>query len=125
MSRAAIEQFARQKYLNLETFKKDGSGVKTPLWFAEDGGILYAYTLADSWKVKRIRNNPRARIAPCDMRGNVTGDWVEAQAAIVDPSEAQRAHQLLNEKYGWVKKIGNFFSKLRGKKHAVIRIRPG
>ena len=123
MSRAGIEQFAGQKYLNLETFKRDGTGVRTPLWFAEGDGKIYVYTLADSWKVKRIRNNPRVRVAPCDMRGNVRGDWVEARAAIVDEAEARRGHQLLDAKYGWMKKLGNFFGKLRGNRHAVITIR--
>ena len=69
--------FEGQKYLSLETFRKNGEGVRTPIWFAaeKDGGaaVLYIYTIADTGKVKRIRNNPRVRIAPCDMRGNVTG----------------------------------------------------
>lgn len=122
MNHTALAAFAGEKYLNLETFKKDGSGVKTPLWFAEADGRIYAYTLADSWKVKRIRNNPRARVAPCDMRGNLKGEWVEARAEIIDGDEAKRAHRRLDEKYGWLKKIGGFFSRLRGKKHAAIVI---
>jgi PPOX class probable F420-dependent enzyme len=74
--------FAGHKYLNLETFKKDGTGVKTPVWFAADPSLsldsndakLYAYTVGVSGKVKRIRNNLRVKIAPCDMRGKVLGD---------------------------------------------------
>ena len=83
--------FAGHKYLNLETLKKDGTGVKTPVWFAADSSSsldskdarLYVYTIEVSGKVKRIRNNPRVKIAPCDMRGKVLGDWVEAHAQIV------------------------------------------
>jgi len=68
--------FAGHKYLNLETFKKSGEGVKTPVWFAADPSAsldssdakLYVYTIGVSGKVKRIRNNPRVKIAPCDMR---------------------------------------------------------
>ena len=123
MSRAGVELFAGQKYLNLETFKKDGTGVRTPLWFAEGGGTLYAYTIHDSWKVKRVRNNPRVRVAPCDMRGNLRGDWLEARAAVVDGEEARQAHRLLDAKYGWVKKLGNFFGRLRGSRYAVLAIR--
>jgi len=118
------QQFKGAKYLSLETFKRDGSGVKTPVWFAENGDTIYVYTLTDTWKVKRIRNNPRARIAPCDMRGNVKGEWVEARAQVVDEQEAALGHQVLNKKYGWMKKIGGFFSRLRGKKQAVIAIHP-
>lgn len=123
MSRAELQQFAGQKYLNLETFKKNGEGVKTPLWFADDDGKFYIYTLDNSWKVKRLRNNARVRVAPCDMRGNVKGEWVEARAEVVGEAEAKRGQRLLDAKYGWMKKLGNFFGRLRGNKHAVIVIR--
>src|SRR5882757_2156995 len=84
--------FAGQKYLNLETFKKNGDGVKTPVWFAADpsaslassGAKIYAYTIGVSGKVKRVRNNPRVKIAPCSMSGKVLGEWVEARAEIID-----------------------------------------
>src|SRR6266571_3549208 len=90
--------FAGQKYLNLETFKKSGDGVKTPVWFAAEpsakldssGAKLYVYTIGVSGKVKRIRNNSRVRIAPCDMRGGLKGEWVDARAEIVTGAEAER-----------------------------------
>ena len=122
MSDERLAPFAGQKYLNLETFKRDGKGVATPLWFAEQDGTIYVYTLVNAWKVKRIRNNPRVRIAPCDMRGNLKGDWVEARARIVDEEEARQGQELLDKKYGLVKKIGNLFGRLRGNRHAVIAI---
>jgi len=73
--------FAGQKYLNLETFKKSGDGVKTPVWFAADAANdlasdtarLYAYSMGNSGKEKRIRNNAHVRIAPCDMSGKLFG----------------------------------------------------
>src|SRR5437660_11753157 len=92
--------FAGHKYLNLETFKKNGMGVKTPGWFAADSSSsldsndarLYVYTIAVSGKVKRIRNNPRLKLAPRNMRGKVLGDWADAHAQIAigrqDPREA-------------------------------------
>ena len=86
MSHAALAQFANQQYLNLGSYKRDGSPVQTPVWFAEDDGTLYIYTLANAGKVKRIRRNLRVRIAPCTMRGNVTGQWGEAKAHIVTVS---------------------------------------
>ena len=60
----------RAKYLSLETFRKSGQGVPTPVWFVQDGPALYISTEGSSGKVKRIRNNARVRIAPCDMWGN-------------------------------------------------------
>jgi uncharacterized protein len=123
MGKEKLEAFANQKYLNLETFKKDGTGVATPLWFAEKDGTIYVYTLADAWKVKRVRNNPRVRIAPCDIRGKLKGDWAEAQARIVKSNdEVQLAHQLLDKKYGWQKKIGNLLSGFRNRQRTVIAI---
>src|SRR5260370_18990699 len=124
--------FAGQKYLNLETFKKNGTGVKTPVWFAADPSAslnsndakLYVYTIGVSGKVKRIRNNPRVKIAPCDMRGRVLGDWVEARAEIVTGEEDARGVQLLNKKYLPWKQLLDFFAKFRNRDHTVFVLRP-
>ena len=124
MSSDRLAQFADQKYLNLESFRKDGQGVRTPLWFAEGDGVLYFYTVAHSYKVKRILNNPRVRIAPCDMRGQVRGDWIEATARALDDGEARQADELLNRKYGLVKRVLNLLAKIRGHKRASFAIEP-
>lgn len=124
--------FAGHKYLNLETFKKSGDGVKTPVWLAADPSTsldssaakLYAYTIGVSGKVKRIRNNPRVRIAPCTMRGEVLGDWVEARAEIVADEEAARGMQLLNKKYFPWKQILGFFASFSRRERTVFVIRP-
>jgi len=124
--------FAGHKYLNLETFKKSGEGVKTPVWFAADpsanldsnGAKLYVYTIGVSGKVKRIRNNPRVRIAPCDMRGRVFGEWVEARVEIVTGEEAARGMRLLNRKYFPWKQMLDFFAMFRRRERTVLAIRP-
>jgi uncharacterized protein len=120
-----IAQFANAKYLNLETFRKTGMGVRTPVWFAQEGDIFYVYTLPDAGKTKRIRNNPKIRVAPCDMRGNLQGAWVEAHARVCEGAEAARGQELLRRKYGWMKIVGDFFSRLRGRTQAVIAIEMG
>jgi uncharacterized protein len=122
MSGDKLSQFAGEKYLNIETYRKNGKAVATPVWFAEDGGVLYIYSLVDAGKVKRIRNNSRVRVAPCDLRGKLKGDWVEARARIVQGDEAAKGHWLLDEKYGLLKKIGNLFSKLMKRERVVIAI---
>ncbi len=122
MSNDKLAQFTNQKYLNLESYRRNGEGVRTPLWFAEDGGELYFYTVADSYKVKRLSANPRVRIVPCDMRGGVKGEWVDATARRLDGAEALRANELLDRKYGWSKRIINFFGKLRGHERAAFAI---
>src|ERR1700682_2887086 len=127
-----LAAFAGHKYLNLETFKKSGEGVKTPVWFAADPSAslawddpeLCVYTIGVSGKVKRIRNNPRVKIAPCDMRGRVLGEWVEARAEIVTGQEAARGMQLLNKKYFPWKQMLDFFAMFRRRARTVFVIRP-
>jgi hypothetical protein len=117
-----LAQFANQKYLNLESYRKNGEGVRTPLWFVEDDGTLYFYTVAHSYKVKRLRNNPRIRVAPCDVRGKVKGEWVDATARRLDAAEARHADDLLNRKYGLFKRTLNFLAKIRGHERAAFAI---
>jgi len=124
--------FAGHKYLNLETFKKSGEGVKTPVWFAAnplvrlDAGDakLYVYTVGVSGKVKRIRNNPRVRISPCTASGKPLGDWVEARAEIVAGAEAEHGMRLLNKKYVPWKQLLDFFASFRQRERIVFAIRP-
>ena len=124
MSDNKLAAFADQNYISLETYRKNGQAVRTPVWFAESDGQLYVYTLADAGKAKRLRNNPRARIAACDMRGHVTGEWSDAQARFVQGEEAARANALLDRKY-WMKRFFNLTSKLRRTPRVIIAIRPG
>ena len=119
-----IAQFANAKYLNLETFRKTGVGVRTPVWFADESGspVFYIYSAPDAGKVKRIRNNPKVRIAPCTFRGNLRGAWVEGRARVCDGDEAAHGQELLRHKYGLLKIAGDFFSRLRGRTQTMIDI---
>jgi len=119
-----FEQFRDEKYISLETFKKNGQGVKTPVWFVLHNGTLYIYTEADSWKVKRIRNNPRVRVAKCDMRGNVKGEFMDATASLIEGDERMTADKLLDKKY-FLKIIFNVLTKINKHKRAMIKIEVG
>ncbi len=121
---AGASAFRNHKYISVESFRKNGAGVAVPVWFAEENGILYVYSEADSGKVKRIRNNPRVRVAPCDMRGRVKGNWVEATAHILEGAEARHADDLLNAKYPFQKRFLGFLAKLRPHPRAYIAITP-
>ncbi len=70
---AVPKEISGKKYVSLVTFRKNGVAVPTPVWFAERDGKLYVKTRNDSGKYKRIRNNPKVKIAPCNMRGTITG----------------------------------------------------
>lgn len=93
-----------QKYLNLATFRKNGVAVYTPIWFAEEDGRLYFMTSSTLAKYKRVRNNPKATIAPCTMRGKIIGPEFQATVRILRPEEFQRARRLINAKY-WLARI--------------------
>ena len=102
-----------QRYINLETFKKDGTGVKTPVWAAPLDGRLVVVTDGTSYKVKRLRNNPACKAAPCDVRGNVTGAWHAGTARILETDDDKaRALAALRRKYGWQIGVLNFFARL-------------
>jgi len=91
-----------ERYINLETFKKDGNGVKTPVWCVPLDGKIVVYTNGTSYKVKRLQRNPRVRVAPCDVRGNVRGAWVDGECHIIDDAaRVERAHRAFIDKYGW------------------------
>jgi uncharacterized protein len=98
-------ELARERYVNLATVKRSGDEVKTPIWFAsdpQDPRRLWMYTNGKSWKVKRIRNNGRVRLAACNARGGVHGPWLEAGARVeADARAMDRAFDLLVQKYGW------------------------
>ena len=72
-----LEQFIDQKYINLETYRKDQTSVKTPVWFVINNDQLYITTKETTGKVKRLRNNQNARIAVCSMKGDIKSDWVD------------------------------------------------
>jgi PPOX class probable F420-dependent enzyme len=106
----------REPYLSLATFRKSGAAVATPVWFARIADKLYVVTGGESGKVKRLRNSSRARIAPCDSRGKLRGEWQDASARVVaDPGRIEAAHRALVEKYGWQVRLLDFFSSLSGR----------
>ena len=108
-----ISQFLNQKYINIETYRKNGEAVQTPVWFVIDGGTICIRTDMKSGKVKRARNNPHIRISPCNARGQPNGKWIVAEMRMASTSESERANQLLKQKYGLRGKIIRMFNKLR------------
>jgi PPOX class probable F420-dependent enzyme len=107
---SAFSNLAGKKYLSLASFRKNGEAVRTPLWFAEQQGKLYVMTRDDSWKYKRIRNNPRVLVAPCTARGSITGPEVEGSVRILDGGEFAAARRALAQKY-WLMRLSFLWSK--------------
>jgi PPOX class probable F420-dependent enzyme len=94
-----LGDIASGKYLRITSFRRDGSGVDTPVWFVPENGRLLVQTDADSYKVKRIRRNPSVLIAPCNARGRQRGGQVPARAEVLPDSETGRVEELLARKY--------------------------
>ena len=126
MSTADCRALAAARYLNLESFKRNGTAVRTPLWFAPDAdGTFYIYSQAEAYKVKRLRRTPACRVAACDMRGNVSGPWLEARAEILSGEAAARGMALLDRRYWPWKQMLDLLARLRpGAARAVIALRP-
>jgi PPOX class probable F420-dependent enzyme len=87
------------KYLSITSFKRNGSGVATPVWFVQEAGQLLVQTDADSGKVKRIRRNPQVLVAPCTATGRLLADPVPARAELLPDAELGRVGRLLAAKY--------------------------
>jgi uncharacterized protein len=119
-----LKQFAGQTYLSLETLRKTGEGVKTPVWFVEEQGTLYVRTEMGSGKVKRLRRNPSVRVVPSDGRGAPKGEWAPAQARVIDsPATDGHVNELMNRKYGFVKRLFDlrgFFGKVQMATVAIV-----
>lgn len=119
----ALKQFEKQQYLNIETFRKNGQGVRTPVWFAQDGNALHIWTQADSGKVKRIRRNCKVRINPSTASGETLGEWTDVNARILeDAQEVNQTARLFKQKYGSMFDLFGFIGKLRRARYLTIRI---
>lgn len=108
------EQFSEQDYINLETYKKDRTGVKTPVWFVTDRDTIYVITREKTGKVKRIKNNSTVRICPCSFNGTPKGNWVSGTATKVQGEEERKAISLRKKKYGIKAKLAGFLTKGKG-----------
>ncbi len=101
-------------YIALETFRKNGEGVITPVWAVAEQGKLYVWTVSTSGKIKRMRTNGRVRIAVCDARGALKSEWVEAQARVLDaPEDVAKQQKRTAAKYGLQFQLISLMGKLR------------
>jgi uncharacterized protein len=97
-----LEELAAQRYISLTTFRRDGSAASTPVWVvSDDGKRLLIWTGAATWKVKRIRRDPRVQVAASDYRGRELGPRVDAHARVLEAGAETIVVPLLRRKYGW------------------------
>ncbi len=97
----SLSRFDGEKVISLETYRRNGDPVRTPVWFLEEDGILYVHTDASTGKVKRIRRNPKVRVAPSHFRGKPKADYIDARAELeTRPEVVEKYHSQIYKKYG-------------------------
>jgi PPOX class probable F420-dependent enzyme len=119
-----VDDIGRSKYISLTTYRKDGTGVATPVWHVRNGDELFVVSNADAWKVKRLRNNSQVMVTVCDVRGRIApgAPSAEGTARLVDGADAQTGRTLLARKYV-LSRLGNWLTRiLRLRKRPVIGI---
>ena len=109
-----LEQFSKQKYINLETYKRDSTSVKTPVWFVIDNDLIYIITRESTGKVKRLKNNQNVRVVPCSFKGEIKNEWVNGKAQKVTGSEADNVIKLRKKKYGFAVRLSGLFNSQKG-----------
>jgi PPOX class probable F420-dependent enzyme len=119
-----LERFGHARYVSLTTFRKDGSGVATPVWLAVDGDELFIVSDADAGKIKRIRRNSRVTLTICDGRGRIARDapLAEGVARVLDETQTRKVRALIARKY-LMSRLGNWLARtLRIRKKPVVGI---
>ena len=123
MDDMSLDSLGAGKYLLITSYRKNGTGVPTPVWVVRDGDTLGVWTTADSWKVKRIRARRDVLVGPCDLRGRPTGEQVPATAEICDAETTARYRRLIARKYGIVGRLTLLGSRLRRGTDGTVGIR--
>jgi len=108
------DEIKSEKYISLETYRKNNQSVKTPVWFVVKDDLLYIVTRSKTGKVKRLRNNLNVKFALCTMKGKITGEWISGTAKILDENQTKEAVEMRDKKYGFMAKIAKLLSKSKG-----------
>ena len=109
-----LEQFSSQKYINLETYKRDGTPIRTPVWFVIDKDLIYVITRDSTGKVKRLKNNQHVRIVSCSFKGEPKNEWVKGKTEMITGEEADSVIKLRKKKYGMFARLSGIFTSQKG-----------
>ena len=109
-----LNELESQKYISLETYRKNNKPVRTPVWFVVKNNLIYVVTRNQTGKIKRLRNNQDVKIATCTISGKVTGQWITGVVKILSEIETKEAVKWRDKKYGFITKIAKFLSKSKG-----------
>ena len=109
-----LEELESEKCISLETYRKNNESVQTPVWFVIKDDLIYVVTRDKTGKIKRLRNNQQVKIATCNFKGKIKGQWISGTAKILTEEQTQDAVKWREKKYGLMAKIAKFLSKGKG-----------
>ena len=109
-----LEELESEKCISLETYRKNNESVQTPVWFVIKDDLIYVVTRDQTGKIKRLRNNLQVKIATCNFKGKIKGQWISGVAKILTDEQTQDAVKWREKKYGLMAKIAKFLSKGKG-----------
>ena len=115
-----ISIFSGHQYINLETYRKNGQPVTTPVWFTIDDNKIFVVTRNKTGKIKRLQNNSKVRIVPSGIRGQPKGEWLNGKAVFAAQEELDQALKRRNKKYGFKARLSGLFSRTKGKLIGII-----
>ncbi|MBC3840225.1 PPOX class F420-dependent oxidoreductase [Streptacidiphilus sp. 4-A2] len=120
-----LAALTRARYVSLTTYRKDGTPVATPVWHVVQDGLLYVWTEAGSWKVKRLRRDSRVKVVVCDIRGRIApgAPEVAGTGRVLDAEGAEMVRRLLGRKY-FMARVGDWYASLtrRRRKHPIAAL---
>lgn len=109
-----LDEIKLEKYISLETYRRNNQPVRTPVWFVVKDDLIYVVTRYKTGKVKRLQKNLQVKFALCTMKGKITSEWVSGTAKILTESQTNEAVKWRDKKYGFMAKIAKFVSKNKG-----------
>ena len=109
-----LDELQSKKYILVETYKRSGEAVQTPVWFVTRNGQVHVVTRSQTGKIKRLRNNSKVRIAECTIKGKVTGEWTSGAATILDDIQTKEIVAIRDKKYGLMSRIAKFLTGSKG-----------
>ena len=116
-----IKDFESVEYVNLVTYKKDGSSVTTPVWVAPYQNSLVVTTSLNAGKVKRIKNNGKATIYVTNQTGSKKlSESLNVSASLIsDSKDKSEAVEKIKKKYGLISKM---FLRGPDEQRAIIKL---
>ena len=114
-----LEKIKPEKYISLETYRKNNQAVKTPVMFVIKNDLIIVVTRDQTGKVKRIRNNQKVKIATCSIKGKTSMSSISGTAQILTDDETKETVKIRDKKYGFFSKISRLVTRNKGNLLAI------